>query len=542
MGSAASMVDDQRLDKERKERIVRELRVEYERLQSADASAAYTLMQRLHSLLAEALSEPLVQDGSRKDALSAVAKKAAQTGLQKAHPNNLGKAPSDGSSSSSSSRTGRSRAPPTRRRSYGEKETARLTKGTGSPSKSASASLNATQSEPVLSPLPDTVTVEVNSTENLSDHWDSVTQLPYCTVCQMAFKSVSVLDRHIKYSEMHLKAVKKAEGEASSSSSAAAEAEVPVLAPIPIPRQVEGQDYKLLYYGSKFFWRSQENIDFSFFHHIACSIIEVVPFDVYKNKELERLYFELGLIHDRIDEDVEVRLEGLRRQFVLDNKTDKFQSKVFDEAGHRAQLMRQALTNYLLTRLHLQQVMPDKPQTQIAFVESAAAAGDGKTGGTSAGVSIGGSSPLLAAPPSILVPVSVMHRRNTSTEEVKQKLSELASDQAALRASISKAETIAAMVHRFASLYAARKQLMTMSIPRRRWVLAIRKTIQIIATNKTRAMIKAKGPAWSWAMGPVELAQAVQEGTFPPPSSTSPDAALRRRRAGQQVKELAGHL
>jgi hypothetical protein len=101
------------------------------------------------------------------------------------------------------------------------------------------------------------------------------------------------------------------------------------------------------------------------------------------------------------------------------------------------------------------------------------------------GVGSGGISPLLEAPPSILVPVSVMHRRNTSTEEVKQKLSELASDQAALRASISKAETIAAMVHRFASLYAARKQLMAMSIPRRRWVLAIRKTIQIIATNGT---------------------------------------------------------
>ena len=269
----------------------------------------------------------------------------------------------------------------------------------------------------------------------------------------------------------------------------------------------------------------------------------MVPFDVYKNKELERLYFELGLIHDRIDEDVEVRLEGLRRQFVLDNKTDKFQSKVFDEAGHRAQLMRQAITNYLLTRLHLQQVMPDKPQTQIAFVESAAAAGEGKTGGGgNSGVGSGGISPFLAAPPSILVPVSVMHRRNTSTEEVKQKLSELASDQAALRASISKAETIAAMVHRFASLYAARKQLMAMSIPRRRWVLAIRKTIQIIATNKTREMIKAKGPAWSWAMGPAELALAVQEGTLPPPSATSPDAALRRRRAGQQVKELAGHL
>ena len=61
-------------------------------------------------------------------------------------------------------------------------------------------------------------------------------------------------------------------------------------------RQVEGKDYRLLYYGSKFFWRTQDNIDFSFYLHIALLIIEVVPFDVYKNKELDRIYLDKYMV------------------------------------------------------------------------------------------------------------------------------------------------------------------------------------------------------------------------------------------------------
>jgi hypothetical protein len=39
-----------------------------------------------------------------------------------------------------------------------------------------------------------------NMEESMKDSWESVRQLPYCEVCQMAFKTLSALDRHVKYS------------------------------------------------------------------------------------------------------------------------------------------------------------------------------------------------------------------------------------------------------------------------------------------------------------------------------------------------------
>jgi len=208
---------------------------------------------------------------------------------------------------------------------------------------------------------------------------------------------------------------------------------------------------------------------------------------------------------------VETKLEQLRVDFKEKNKTDKFQSQVFPEDQERAQLTRVAITTYLLSRLHLQQVVPDKPQAQITFMVS------------SQSTTTAEQSPLLpAGPPSLLVPVTVVHRRNTSTEEVKQKLNDLEVDQKALRASISKAEQIASMVHRFASMYAARKRLMAMSLPRRRWILAIRKVIQITMTAKVRAMLAEREAA---------KAAAVPAGGSPVP------AQRRKRGASQYIKE-----
>jgi hypothetical protein len=40
------------------------------------------------------------------------------------------------------------------------------------------------------------------------DSWDSITQQPYCNICQMAFKSISFLDRHVNHSTIHAHNVK----------------------------------------------------------------------------------------------------------------------------------------------------------------------------------------------------------------------------------------------------------------------------------------------------------------------------------------------
>ena len=45
----------------------------------------------------------------------------------------------------------------------------------------------------------------------ITDCWDSVTQQPFCTICQMAFKSIAFLERHNKYSDLHKSNVLKEE-------------------------------------------------------------------------------------------------------------------------------------------------------------------------------------------------------------------------------------------------------------------------------------------------------------------------------------------
>ena len=54
--------------------------------------------------------------------------------------------------------------------------------------------------------------------------------------------------------------------------------------------------------------------------------------------------------------------------------------------------------------------------------------------------------PLLAAPPVVLAPLSVKRRRKTNSEEIETTIKDLAEDRAALSAATQKAERIAGFV------------------------------------------------------------------------------------------------
>lgn len=68
--------------------------------------------------------------------------------------------------------------------------------------------------------------------------------------------------------------------------------EAPALAEVEkkMEQQVEGEHYKQLYAGSKMFWRTKDNIDLHIYLHVIPDCIEVVPFDIERHKELDRLY------------------------------------------------------------------------------------------------------------------------------------------------------------------------------------------------------------------------------------------------------------
>jgi hypothetical protein len=147
------------------------------------------------------------------------------------------------------------KAKPTRRRSFdpsGIKKTVEGTSVVDALKKVQETSQSAAEL-PSLPVVPEVV-----------DSWDSVSTQPFCTVCQMAFKSMAFLERHTKYSDLHIKNALKAGGAVA----APVVAVVETIASIPedstvvsgsaqstslaakfMSKQVEGTDYKLLYTG-----------------------------------------------------------------------------------------------------------------------------------------------------------------------------------------------------------------------------------------------------------------------------------------------------
>jgi hypothetical protein len=321
---------------------------------------------------------------------------------------------------------------------------------------------------------------------NKKDHWDSVSEMPYCNACKMAFKTPGLLGRHIKYSDLHARTIAKLAADPTDKSNPTSVLDDDKLkddsagtAVLPV-KQKEGEHYKLLYYGSKFFWRTSDNIDFSIFLHIISDVIEVVPFDVTKNKEMPRIYLK----HDVCVELFQEEIAQQRRQSVV--KSGKFGNKNSEEE----QGARKALTTGILARLHLHDIIDPQtvtsvddntrtPRRNIVYLPGAAD-DDSKA------------IPLIEGDPPGLIPVSVAHRRKTSSEEVAAKLHDFKQSQKALSAATDKAEKVIGAVTAFAKNMKREAAAMAkMSVPRKRWVLAINRIMQINGVAKTTKVLEA---------------------------------------------------
>lgn len=115
----------------------------------------------------------------------------------------------------------------------------------------------------------------------------------------MAFKTYPTLERHIKYSDLHSKNVMELEMAANANSSSSSEAlEVNTVSELDAKRakMVEGCDYRLLYSGSKFYWKCQETIDIFIYQHMETSCLEIICFDLQRNKELPRYSHSITLL------------------------------------------------------------------------------------------------------------------------------------------------------------------------------------------------------------------------------------------------------
>ena len=359
---------------------------------------------------------------------------------------------------------------PTRRRSF---DSSRITMIKGKNTK-----MKSSQSE-----------TAVKLAETALDSWDSVTQQPFCEICQMAFKTTAFLERHIKYSDLHTKNVEKRKTPTKMNvplvtPKTPSTDEEEVTSPGLVEPQVEGKQYRLLYTGSKIFWRTQRTIDIDIYVHIYPEILEVIAFDPVKYKEITRMYLDYAAMRDMLTHLANADFDDKIKEL----KQDRFFA-LTDEDAMRDKFIVQRVNTYVLQRLQLD---PGNPAGEILFMQLH---GDDEV-----------LSPLLDGPPLSMVPVAVARRRKTSAEEIDATINSLKTDRqfigkhldmASHFTSRLSAERISSAVHTFVKYLTSKKWYSDLPIPKQRFIRAVRRVVRMNLVKKTveeltRRQVQAK--------------------------------------------------
>ena len=349
--------------------------------------------------------------------------------------------------------------------------------------------------------------------EEVVDSWDSVTQQPFCDTCQMAFKSAAFLERHVKYSDLHVKNVKRKEAEvkakegpteeekaeaAESAKIAAEEAKVAVAAAEDKRKklamtQEEGKEYKLLYNGSKFYWRSQKTVDIDMYLHILPQIVEVIAFDPDKHKEVSRIYLRYTIIADILEQMIAADIDIKKKEMAQ----DKFNHGMTpaQELEMRDTITKNRVVTHILQRLQQDTV---NLQGAVLYVQLS---GDVKA-----------MNPVVDNPPTVLLPVFMTRRRRTNAEEIQSTLKSLSRDQEEAAASNrransladnksllenarKKAQRIATHVYDGARFIQQKKWYAHLPVGKRRFIKAVYLVMRRTEVAKVRAMLLEKYPA-----------------------------------------------
>eukprot|EP00428_Durinskia_dybowskii_P062089 CAMPEP_0170382588 /NCGR_PEP_ID=MMETSP0117_2-20130122/15028_1 /TAXON_ID=400756 /ORGANISM="Durinskia baltica, Strain CSIRO CS-38" /LENGTH=553 /DNA_ID=CAMNT_0010638247 /DNA_START=56 /DNA_END=1717 /DNA_ORIENTATION=+ len=405
----------------------------------------------------------------------------------------------------------------TRRRSFdGNKGGGAATAAAAAATAAANAVLNkaATAAEPntdsataPVSPNPTSAdatlmsSLACQSTDQV-DSWDSITQQPFCTICQMAFKSNTFLDRHVKYSDLHIKNVQKQKNAANPSVTdiGSVDEMFPVSQSGKMEaKQVEGKHYRLLYSGSKLFWRTQETIDLNIFHHILPSTIEIVSYDTVKAKEMNRIYCDYTALCDLSGVTAAAmasagaraaaaraaaarELEATAAQGTAAKKEKEAQTAALEaEAAAAADPTLVAdettmLARYIIQRLQLAPAGGDTTAKKMEFAKLASDDYD--------------KSPVMEKVPVVLIPISVARRRRTNAEEIEQTMHSLANDRAALAEATSHAHKVASVMYSASTSIASKKWWSDFNPVRRKWIWAIRRVIRQKLVAETTAVLR----------------------------------------------------
>jgi len=280
------------------------------------------------------------------------------------------------------------------------------------------------------------------------DSWDSVTEQPYCKICQMAFKSLTFLDRHVKYSDVHIKNVKLANDAANQSSDVVVDKLHEKM------QQKEGVHYKLIYHGAKLFWKTKDNFIIDIFHHIIPHTIEIVSFCDVRLKEISRIYLDFNILSKIVEKEVNETCKDDIAKHKKQRSTTSLDELLVDAR-------RKAITSTILSHLQLNVAGEIR---SVVFMKS--------------GADNYSDDPVLKIPPDSLIPVSIARKRKTNMEDFNVAMKGFEADKVAFQEAMSHAEKVLSIVQDSVAKFASRNAIYARLNPaRKKWFLAVRRII-----------------------------------------------------------------
>ncbi len=140
----------------------------------------------------------------------------------------------------------------------------------------------------------------------------------------------------------------------------------------------------LVFQGSKFFWRTRNNIDVTIVRHTDLATVEAIAYEPSVDVEAERIYLSLPILNSKLNQDeIEAKFSFAKQNNVA--HTEEFEAEVINRA----------ISDFILNHLFIKEYSKEdrKFVVQLQFRE------DGSDE----------SSRLLCAKPAELVPFETKH-------------------------------------------------------------------------------------------------------------------------------------
>lgn len=364
-----------------------------------------------------------------------------------------------------------------------------------------------------------------------------------CDLCKATFSNAHQLDRHIKYSDRHARSIRdhcragqlsllahrcveafrKAAIEKANAQQNWSRAKIrwhwaynKVKMQNAIDKTSEmlmeiyhaksskkGTKGNFLFEGSKFFWRSQENIELHIYLHDEDTVkqgspdgswvIEVIGFEHEKNRELERLYLSYGVLTRVLRSEIAAAIEKVKRHVAGDKK-----------------VIHNVLVEFLLNNLqtapfpgkaaHKQLILVTSNKAEVVRdLKRGSAGGSSSSAGATLKVQTAANDGVLIDPSlvkSILKPIVIMRRRKSTQAETQQVRSDIVALTSEMSELTERARVIADLLSNSIQTFqgmAKAKEIDVETRPKTRWYNAIRKVVRQIEVQRTAEMLEAKG-------------------------------------------------